>query len=396
MFCGRCGQRLLDNAHYCIKCGAKVVTVPTISSHVVSSLPREVSQNTNSTSRGVPSPSAVSQQQMQDVHNQNHDTRGSAWHFYDPKNKTCSSVCPKCGSMSQQNEPQCGVCGFSFGAGSMNGQVWSMNRNNQRAERRENPTANFSTHSNGTMNNSTNKGRRENVRSIVCSNCGSSLVIVDNNREFAFCEFCGTKLILDDYRVREHYVDEAAMRRVEYEEKVRMRELDIEEQNRARYARLRKIVAVSWIAVMILLIIVMLVMYRSFDDIGIRINVVVWGLIFLVFLFGGGIYLLFHALPEKENELMHIRNGGIRFPDSTIMNVKYMLAVQTLHQLGYKNVSVANMHDLTFGFGIYVNGDSIKAGEGDIASITVNGKTARFCGYYMPNDLIIIYYHGKR
>lgn len=234
-----------------------------------------------------------------------------------------------------------------------------------------------------------------NVRNIKCTNCGSSLVIVDSNREFAFCEYCGAKLLLDDYRVREHYVDEAAVKRVELEEKVKLKELELEQQHHARYAKIRKTVAIVWAFFVLALIIFGLVLWFSYDDGLLRTNIVLWGLIIVGMVIGGGITLIFHTIPDKENDLTYLRNGGIRFPDVSILQGKCEVAKRTLEQLGFMNVQTVNMHDLIFAFGITINGESYKAGEGDISSITVNGRPVRFGGVYMPGDSIIINYHGK-
>lgn len=55
------------------------------------------------------------------------------------------------------------------------------------------------------------------MRQCVCPSCGSNLSINDTNRDFAFCEFCGAKIMLDDYRMTQRIVDEAELRRLELE-----------------------------------------------------------------------------------------------------------------------------------------------------------------------------------
>ena len=100
-----------------------------------------------------------------------------------------------------------------------------------------------------------NKG----FRTIRCSNCGSSQSIVDDNREFAFCEFCGSKIVIDDYRVRQHIVDEAGIKQVETERAIRMRELDIIEQRAKRRIRMNKVKAVFGTLLIILAVVIFFV-----------------------------------------------------------------------------------------------------------------------------------------
>ncbi len=55
------------------------------------------------------------------------------------------------------------------------------------------------------------------MRECVCPKCAANLTINDTNRDFAFCEFCGAKIMLDDYRMTQRIIDEAQLRRVEVE-----------------------------------------------------------------------------------------------------------------------------------------------------------------------------------
>ena len=38
------------------------------------------------------------------------------------------------------------------------------------------------------------------ARTVKCPGCGADLTVKDDNRDFMFCEFCGTKVRLDDYQ----------------------------------------------------------------------------------------------------------------------------------------------------------------------------------------------------
>lgn len=63
------------------------------------------------------------------------------------------------------------------------------------------------------------------ARTVKCPSCGAELTIKDDNRDFMFCEYCGTKVRLDDYQETHRFVDEARLKEAE----VRMKQLEMEE-----------------------------------------------------------------------------------------------------------------------------------------------------------------------
>ena len=57
------------------------------------------------------------------------------------------------------------------------------------------------------------------MRKFKCPDCGATLSIKDDDREFAFCEYCGSKILMDDYRSTHRIVDEAKIREADVREK---------------------------------------------------------------------------------------------------------------------------------------------------------------------------------
>ena len=55
------------------------------------------------------------------------------------------------------------------------------------------------------------------MRSCKCPNCGANLKVIDDDREFMFCEYCGTRIDLVDRRTvhTEHIIDEAKIKDAE-------------------------------------------------------------------------------------------------------------------------------------------------------------------------------------
>lgn len=65
------------------------------------------------------------------------------------------------------------------------------------------------------------------MKKHICPNCNATLNFEMNNREFAFCQFCGTKILLDDYRTAHRVVDEARIKEAEINGQIRLKELEI-------------------------------------------------------------------------------------------------------------------------------------------------------------------------
>lgn len=63
---------------------------------------------------------------------------------------------------------------------------------------------------------------------LVCPNCGGTSD-VDASREFAFCSYCGAKIMLrDDNHYRMTYTDEAQLARAQADREIRLKELEQE------------------------------------------------------------------------------------------------------------------------------------------------------------------------
>lgn len=69
------------------------------------------------------------------------------------------------------------------------------------------------------------------ARTVKCPSCGGELTVKDENRDFMFCEYCGTKVRLDDYRETHRFVDEA---RIQESKDAKELELKKMEQERLR------------------------------------------------------------------------------------------------------------------------------------------------------------------
>lgn len=224
--------------------------------------------------------------------------------------------------------------------------------------------------------------------SVKCPDCGQTLSI-EENRTQAFCTYCGAKVLIsneNEYVFRQ--VDEADIKKAETERIIRLREMELAEKN----SSLRKVLTIIWLILSLILItIAVILMLSPGND-----SMPGWagGFLFLFYasapIIGGGGYLVFKWLPEKENEKIIEKQGGIRFPGelAPFSDKKYFPVEDTLRSAGFTNVTCVNLHDLNM-FTALVSSDKID-------KITINGKAITSGGkVYMPDVPIVITYHGR-
>lgn len=70
------------------------------------------------------------------------------------------------------------------------------------------------------------------ARTVKCPGCGADLTVKDGNRDFMFCEFCGTKIWLDDYQETHRFVDEARIQESKDAKELELKKMEFEERKR--------------------------------------------------------------------------------------------------------------------------------------------------------------------
>ncbi len=70
------------------------------------------------------------------------------------------------------------------------------------------------------------------ARTVKCPSCGGELTVKDDNRDFMFCEYCGTKVRLDDYRETHRFVDEARIQESKDAKELELKKMEFEERKR--------------------------------------------------------------------------------------------------------------------------------------------------------------------
>lgn len=223
------------------------------------------------------------------------------------------------------------------------------------------------------------------MRTCECPGCGANIAVTNEDRDFVFCQYCGSKLMLDDYRSTQRIIDEARIRQAENEKTIRLKELALEEARQRQRNTTRRVLMTIWIILSLLILGICLVKWIVLDD-------SITGLLLLYVaaaIIGGGAHLIFKIIPEKEQERELVQKGGIRFPKGLqpFSEQNYIAVRQALEIAGFCNITCINMHDVTFG---------LLLRPGMVESISVNGiKVTEGGKVYPPDAAITIVYHDR-
>ena len=81
-----------------------------------------------------------------------------------------------------------------------------------------------------------------NLVSLKCPECHAALAI-EEGRKYCFCQYCGTKILIDDGSTSHTYrkIDEARIKEAEVKERIRLKELLLEEKKQAAKERRNKV-----------------------------------------------------------------------------------------------------------------------------------------------------------
>ena len=70
------------------------------------------------------------------------------------------------------------------------------------------------------------------ARTVKCPGCGADRTVKDVTRDFMFCEYCGTKVRLDDYQETHRFVDEARIQESKDAKELELKKMEFEERKR--------------------------------------------------------------------------------------------------------------------------------------------------------------------
>lgn len=194
-------------------------------------------------------------------------------------------------------------------------------------------------------------------------------------------------MVQNDNEYIYRHIDEARIKQAETDRIIRLRELELEETRAKQSGHLRSMLIKIWLGISaVLLVLAIGIMFFAGDG----------GLVGFIFLFyvcgpivGGGAYLVFKVIPDKESEKAILQRGGIRLPKNIFpySEQNYEAIHSALKSAGFRNITCVNMHDIILG---------ILQKPGEVESISINGEEVSSGGkVYMPEDAITITYHGK-
>ena len=226
---------------------------------------------------------------------------------------------------------------------------------------------------------------------MVCPNCGANLENIDSELKQCYCQYCGTKIAIDDgTKVTKNYnYDEADIIRAQTEQQIRLQEMKQQEEDLKQLKKNKKMYYKILICVIAVSLVVdfLVWIFAGNDTAGTGL-----ALILLIAIIG------FEApnLSDKEKEIRDrakeveaIRNGYIKFPSRVFPcnEQQYFEVENAIRAAGFVNVTSINMHDLTLG---------ILQKPSLVESISVNGDKINSGGEMYPiNTPIVITYHGK-
>ena len=210
------------------------------------------------------------------------------------------------------------------------------------------------------------------MRACYCPNCGASLNFNDINREFGFCQYCGTKIMIDDFRSTHHYVDEARIKEAEFEKEIRLKEMELEEKADIRSRKGTKIA--------LIIALIFFICGVIFPEAGLFVSGI--GLWIGMFAFIGRV-----ESKEKYVDSKNKRAGLIKLTDyaADYENKNYAVVKEIYAGLGFKNIQIINLEDL-------INEYITKPGIVD--EVTINGEEPESDEWYTPTDKVVITYHG--
>jgi DNA-directed RNA polymerase subunit RPC12/RpoP len=212
--------------------------------------------------------------------------------------------------------------------------------------------------------------------SCKCPECGAELQ-VEGNREFAFCTYCGAKIMLqNDNEQIYHYINDADIKRAETEQLIEIKRMEIAENKRksAEKAKSRKI-KLS-IIIGFFMIVSIALCYTSESLGGLLVGEIL------------GIVLLFMWIGGNKNDDDIDTDGRVKVPSgiSDFENKNYVAIESMFKSAGFTNVQSIPMNDLTTG---------ILKKPGMVDSIIVNGKPISSGGKrFYPDATVVISYHS--
>lgn len=224
------------------------------------------------------------------------------------------------------------------------------------------------------------------MRSCNCTNCGANLTVDDNNRDFAFCQYCGAKIMLDDYRSTHRVVDEAKIKQAETEQMVKLKQLEMAEKDRANREKTLKLKIKISLILAAVGILMMVIGYMAGSATGDSDSgFYMLSMVGMFPLMGAAYIWLFSNNKDKEEPDL---GDKAKVPSSIdeFEKKNYSAIEAMLRSAGFTNIKCVPLNDLPMG---------VLKKPGMVESITINGQTVESGGRKFPCDaMVVISYHS--
>lgn len=222
--------------------------------------------------------------------------------------------------------------------------------------------------------------------SVKCPECGATLNI-EEDREQAFCSYCGTKVLLhnDNEHIYRH-IDEAGIKQAETDRIVRMKQLEFMEKKRADAEKTKALkIKISLIMATVgipMMVIGYMVGHGTGDSDS---GYYMLSLVGFFPLLGAAYVWIFSK--DKEDEDMDFGDKAKVPASISDYQKKNYSSIETLFtSAGFTNVRCVPLNDLTVG---------VLKRPGMVDSITINGREVTSGGKKFSKDAaVVISYHS--
>ena len=212
--------------------------------------------------------------------------------------------------------------------------------------------------------------------SVKCPECGADLSI-ESGREFAFCSYCGTKVMVSNdnehiYRT----IDEAGIKQAETEREIRLRELELEERENS-HGRRSQFIAYG-IALAFVLVGALICIASPLGG--------MWGIIIGAYI---ALFTFIKSDDKKKKSRKYVSPNDVSISEAMLNceDKNFNSAVMLFKGAGFSNVTAVPLNDLNV-FNMKKNGQ--------VESVTINGMDEFEENDVFPkNSNVLIMYHSK-
>lgn len=212
--------------------------------------------------------------------------------------------------------------------------------------------------------------------SVKCPACGADLSI-ESGREFSFCSYCGTKvMIANDNEHIYRTIDEAGIKQAETDRLIRLRELEMEEKESARS---RNVLFIAYgTALAFVLVGALICIFNPTAG--------MWGPIIGAYI---ALFTFIKSSEKKKKGRKYVSSNEVAISEAMTKcsDKNYNSAVMIFRGAGFTNVTAVPLNDLNM-FNMRKNGQ--------VESVSIDCNSDFEEGDIFPKSArVMIIYHSK-